>query len=126
MVELCLKQAKDIMMIWIKNDMNYFDKLCVVDDIKPISIENILKYLWLYYGSREYDFTFIKKLMDRLDIEIYYKKLTDINLNQDEINKLLNFIDIIQEESKTWDEWSIITGTSLNELKTFKQYLTNI
>ncbi len=126
MVELCLKQAKDIMMIWIKNDMNYFDKLCVVDDIKPISIENILKYLWLYYGSREYDFTFIKKLMDRLDIEIYYKKLTDINLNQDEINQLLNFIDIIQEESKTWDEWSIITGTSLNELKTFKQYLTNI
>jgi len=113
-------------MIWIKNDMNYFDKLCVVDDIKPISIENILKYLWLYYGSREYDFTFIKKLMDRLDIEIYYKKLTDINLNQDEINQLLSFIDIIQEESKTWDEWSIITGTSLNELKTFKQYLTNI
>ena len=126
MAELCLKQAKDIMMIWIKNDMNYFDKLCVVDDIKPISIENILKYLWLYYGSREYDFTFIKKLMDRLDIEIYYKKLTDINLNQDEINQLLSFIDIIQEESKTWDEWSIITGTSLNELKTFKQYLTNI
>ena len=89
-------------------------------------IEWIFNRLWVYYGSNEKKYIFIKPLMDKIDIELFENKKTNIDLNKNEINQLLKFIDIIQKESETWDEWSIITGTSLEELREFKQKLQKI
>jgi hypothetical protein len=104
MVELFLKQARDIM----------------INNKKKYKIIDIVRFLWLYYGSNEQEYTYIKTLMDKIDDIVFEKKQSNIELNNDEIKQLLDFINVIQKESETWDEWSIITGKSLKELEEFK------
>jgi len=79
-----------------------------------------------YYGSNEQEYTYIKILMDKIDDIVFEKNQSNIELNNDEIKKLLDFIDVIQKESETWDEWSIITGKSLEELEDFKYRLREL
>jgi len=90
--------------------------------MKFYKIKN-LKDLWRYYGADTKSYLYIEKLMDRIDQSIFINKLSYIDLNITELQLLFKFCSQILEESKIWDEYSIITGESLDKLKEFQDYL---
>ena len=90
--------------------------------MKLFKIKN-LKNLWGYYGADTKSYLYIEKLMDRIDQSIFINKLSFIDLSITELKLLFKFCNQIFEESKIWDEYSIITGETLDELKEFQDYL---
>lgn len=85
-----------------------------------------LKYLWLYYGANDKDFIYIEKLMDKIYENIYVNNQTFIELDYLEIELLFRMCNQILLESDIWNEYSIITGSELENLQDFSNFLSEL
>ncbi|WP_323588161.1 hypothetical protein [Aliarcobacter butzleri] len=82
---------------------------------------NTIFKLPAYYGANYSDYTYMKRIINKLR---FYREKNNIqfenlvkDLTQDELKLILKMCEQIIEESKEWDEWSIITGLNIEELE---------
>ena len=93
-------------------------------NIKIESIKRVVVYCLSHEKSRR-SFSYYMNFLNELDLSLYERK--DFNgLDSDGILTLYNICNQILGESEIWDEYSIITGESLDELRNFRNLLYKI